>query len=973
MGLPRLVPVVDIKRRLAGSLVAALSLATLGTAVFGAVPASAATVRASAPRLDGSMDGFRSTHPVAAPTAGRLPSSAPRVAPACNSQFNLVPGSNPGTIANVTFNNALGAVSATDIWAAGAFSSGGSDQTLTERWDGSSWTAIASPNPDVGHNDFWGLSVVPGATMDANNIWAVGNSTDSFNVEHTMAAQYNGTNWVLTATGNVGAGNNSLRAVAAISSSDIWAVGFSRPDNNTATNHQPLIEHYNGTSWSVVSSPAPPIGDDELIAVAATAPNDVWAVGIQGFNTLIEHYDGTAWTIKTSPNQVGAENILYGVTALSTTAAWAVGAWLDTAGHWHNLLEHWDGTNWSLGSVPDVTGGVNDNYLFSVSAVSATNIWVGGAVYAPNSSFTPGNTLVEHWDGSQWKVIPSVNGATGNFNEINAILATSATNVWAAGDYVNASNQDVTLFENLCINVPTVTSVAPISGNQTGGAGVAITGTDFNFATGLKFGGSTATGATINSNTQITVTAPPGIIGTTDVTVTNYAGTSAISPADTYVYVPPAISWQQYTLTGSNGTTWQPIDATNLSLTFTPSVASSAVLSGNADLWTSVAGVNQDLGIMVSGGTYGSGLVVGWKESGGFAGTFSPNAAFVQTVIPVAAATAYTAELVWKSNKATSGTIYVAAGNGMPFSPSRLTAELLATPATNLQTVSTNSQYSLAGSNGTTWQDMDSGGLLTIASFTPASSGLALVSANADLWTATAGVNQDLGIFVSGGAFGPGQIVGWKESGGFAGTFSPNAAYAQSVIQLASGIPYTFKVQWKSNKPTAGTIFAAAGNTGNFSPTRLTVRLFPAGTGLTDGSTNLQYSRTGSTGSDWMPIDATGLKIMVTPASPSSWVLSANADLWTATAGVNQDLGIFISGGVFGTGTLVAWKESGGFAGTFSPNAAFVQTVLPLASGTTYTILLEWKANKATGGTIYAAAGGGPAFSPTRVTAQLMG
>jgi len=91
------------------------------------------------------------------------------------------------------------------------------------------------------------------------------------------------------------------------------------------------------------------------------------------------------------------------------------------------------------------------------------------------------------------------------------------------------------------------------------------------------------------------------------------------------------------------------------------------------------------------------------------------------------------------------------------------------------------------------------------------------------------------------------------------------------------------------------------------------------------------------------------------------------------SAGVNQDVGIFVSGGAYGTGTLVAWKESGGYAGTFSPNAAFVHTVLSLAGGTTYTVTLEWKANKNTAGTIYAAAGGGPTYSPTRLTAQSMG
>ena len=192
------------------------------------------------------------------------------------------------------------------------------------------------------------------------------------------------------------------------------------------------------------------------------------------------------------------------------------------------------------------------------------------------------------------------------------------------------------------------------------------------------------------------------------------------------------------------------------------------------------------------------------------------------------------------------------------------------------------------------------------------------------------------------------------------------------MIQLVAATPYTIKVQWKANKSTAGTIFAAAGNAGGYSPTRLTLRMFPAGTGLQDATMNAQYWKVGSTGADWTPIDPSNLTLTVNPAAPSLYVLSANVDLWTATAGVNQDVAIFINGGAYGSGTLVAWKESGGFAGTFSPNAAFVQTVLPLAMNVNYTITLEWKANKATSGVIYAGAGGAGNYSPTRITAQLL-
>jgi len=200
----------------------------------------------------------------------------------------------------------------------------------------------------------------------------------------------------------------------------------------------------------------------------------------------------------------------------------------------------------------------------------------------------------------------------------------------------------------------------------------------------------------------------------------------------------------------------------------------------------------------------------------------------------------------------------------------------------------------------------------------------------------------------------------------------PNAAEAQTVVQLTAGTAYTIKVQWKTNVGTPGTIYAAAGAGPTYSPTRLTLRLFPVATLVKDAQSTQQYSRTGSSGSDWMPIDSTNLQTTVTPTADSQWMISGNVDLWTATAGVNQDVGIFVSGGAYGTGTLVSWKESGGFAGTFSPNAAFVHTVLPLQGGMTYTVTLEWKANKATSGTIYVGAGG-PTYSPTRLTVQSLG
>jgi hypothetical protein len=254
---------------------------------------------------------------------------------------------------------------------------------------------------------------------------------------------------------------------------------------------------------------------------------------------------------------------------------------------------------------------------------------------------------------------------------------------------------------------------------------------------------------------------------------------------------------------------------------------------------------------------------------------------------------------------------------------------------------------------------------------------MVFVSGNADLWTTIAGFNQDLGITVQGGAYPTiaGQPELWKESGGYAGTYSPNAAAVNGMLAVSKGVSYTLKLQWKANRSGNGTILAGAGPIGGaYSPTRLSLWVVPTGGARMDAVTNQQYALTNNDGATWSDMDATNLKLLITPSNNCVATLSANADLWTAMAGINQDLGIQVSS-TLGTYTAdrVGWKESGGFAGTFSPNAASVQTLFPMNSGITYAVKLVWKANRtASGASIFAGAGPiGSKYSPTRLSAQL--
>lgn len=468
-----------------------------------------------------------------------------------------------------------------------------------------------------------------------------------------------------------------------------------------------------------------------------------------------------------------------------------------------------------------------------------------------------------------------------------------------------------------------------------------------------------------------------------------------------------AVSTKQFTLSGSDGSTWTPLGCgvvgeacsgagtgNNLSFTLTPNHDGIALLSGNSDLWTASAGYNQDIGIAVSGGAYptSSGQPEAWKESGGSAGTFSPNAAFVQAAIPVVHGVMYDVTLVWKTSISATGShasILAGAGplNGV-YSPTRLSAVVLLSPQVG-SAVSTK-QFELAGNNGVDWQTMTCAGETSCSttgsgtpavSFTPAHDGELLLSGNSDLWTAKSGYNQDLGIFVSGGVYptAANQPEAWKESGGGAGTFSPNAALVQTVIPVSQGVTYKISLGWKASRSENGASIDAGAGNGVFSPTSLVATLFPAGSNPHSVASTQQYFLANSDGSTWQPMTCAAstsclpsesdgnLSLSVTPAQTCTVLLTANADLWTENSGFNQDIALFVNG------NLVAWKESGGSAGTFSPNAAFLQTEVTLTGPATSTIDVRWKTSKpGSGSTI--AAGAGPVagtFSPSRLTATL--
>ena len=177
---------------------------------------------------------------------------------------------------------------------------------------------------------------------------------------------------------------------------------------------------------------------------------------------------------------------------------------------------------------------------------------------------------------------------------------------------------------------------------------------------------------------------------------------------------------------------------------------------------------------------------------------------------------------------APGGTLYAGAGTSSTgFSPTRLTVELV--PPANLGFIRSAASYTLNSANdGTNWVEFNSA---LRANLRPPRNAIGIAGGNIDLWTSQAGYNQDIGLFVcdaSAGSclnFGNFDLMAWKESGGFAGTYSPNAAFVQATWPLLAGHNYVFALGWKPNVSAPAAVIWGAAGTGQtqFSTTTLTV------------------------------------------------------------------------------------------------------------------------------------------------------
>lgn len=314
-----------------------------------------------------------------------------------------------------------------DGWAVGYLSPvfNPADQSFIEHFDGTGWSRVASPNP----GGKYGTDLDEVAVSGPDDAWAVGSyRLDKQADTAPLILHWDGSTWSIVDSPSLSGG---LQALTVVSPNDVWAAG----EQTQGTKWLTLTEHWDGTSWAQVPCPSPPThryGESAILSLAAVDASDVWGVGTSGDaahgSDLVEHWDGTSWTVVPSPDPgPGTSGFgLIGVSALGSDDVYAAGSWSTGEGSdGKGYVLHWNGSTWRTVFRSGLPKSAISS-LDGIAAISDQDVWAVGF-----DDVRPGRSYIVHWDGSTWKRFASPH--PGDSASLTSISAIDASDIWAVG------------------------------------------------------------------------------------------------------------------------------------------------------------------------------------------------------------------------------------------------------------------------------------------------------------------------------------------------------------------------------------------------------------------------------------------------------------------------------------------------------------------------------------------------------------
>jgi hypothetical protein len=377
---------------------------------------------------------------LAAPVLGVEPAGATASLPA--PVWARIPVPEP----TATFNGTLlgsWCVSTTDCYGVGWGSTTGSLLgTLVERWNGTSWSAMPSPNPTGAGDDFPQLNAV--TCVSATDCTIVGTDFTLSNTSNTVVESWNGTSWSVVDSPDVsGANNNTLAGVSCVGADFCMAVGSAV---TTSPDEETLVEQWNGSSWSIDTSPSVSGALQTILSsVSCTSSTDCIAVGYSlassSTEPVFEQWNGSSWTLGSPATPSGsADNELSSVACAAGDTCVAVGrTYATNSSPAATLAEQFDGTSWSVDTTPNPTGVLGD-FLVSLSCTSATTCYAAGESYLDNSGDT--DTLVEQLAGGSWSIDSTPNAAGVTTSLLSSVACSTASSSCIAVGQSYSSEED---------------------------------------------------------------------------------------------------------------------------------------------------------------------------------------------------------------------------------------------------------------------------------------------------------------------------------------------------------------------------------------------------------------------------------------------------------------------------------------------------------------------------------------------------
>lgn len=226
--------------------------------------------------------------------------------------------------------------------------------------------------------------------------------------------------WDMTAVDAVS--KDDVRFTAATLGSQIW----------------PWTLRWDGSAITPTAQ-VPAVPQQDMISTSASfsSADEGWMLtdGLYGWVHPAQRWHGGRWTttptaVSPDPNTTGVWPLA--VATVSGTDAWSVGMYYRADKNvivgtqpLGALIEHWDGTAWRI--VPNPADSREDTYLSAITAASPSDVWAVGRQTDADGTVAP---FAEHWDGQAWSTVPAPPG-----NQASTLRAVSANggDVWAVG------------------------------------------------------------------------------------------------------------------------------------------------------------------------------------------------------------------------------------------------------------------------------------------------------------------------------------------------------------------------------------------------------------------------------------------------------------------------------------------------------------------------------------------------------------